>query len=96
MESNTKYTPDSIVQGVIDDLISRAEVGLKKYNTTMDREDLSASDWVQHAYEEVLDLALYLKRLKKDIISLEAKSNNFNQTTEEVKTKYNYRYAWHR
>jgi hypothetical protein len=29
----------------------------------MDRTDLSQDEWLQHAYEEALDLALYLKKL---------------------------------
>jgi hypothetical protein len=29
----------------------------------MDRTDLSQDEWMQHAYEEALDLALYLKKL---------------------------------
>jgi hypothetical protein len=74
MESNSEQTTtftDSIVFDVIKDIASRAELGLKKYGTTMDREDLVASDWVQHAYEEALDMAVYLKRLKKDILAME-------------------------
>ena len=80
MESNseniTTFT-DSIVFDTIKDLASRAEVGLNKYNTTMDREDLIASDWVQHAYEECLDMALYLKRLRKDMLAMEEELRAF-------------------
>lgn len=54
---------DSIVEAVRQELLERSEVGIKKYNTTLDREDLSVSDWVKHAYEENLDSALYLKKL---------------------------------
>ena len=80
MESNseniTTFT-DSIVFDTIKDLASRDEVGLNKYNTTMDREDLIASDWVQHAYEECLDMALYLKRLRKDMLAMEEELRAF-------------------
>jgi hypothetical protein len=75
-ENVTTFT-DSIVFDTIKDLASRAEVGLAKYNTTMDREDLIASDWVQHAYEECLDMALYLKRLKKDMLAMEEELRAF-------------------
>lgn len=57
---------DSIVESVRQDLLDRSEVGIKKYNTTLDREDLNAGDWITHAYEEMLDGALYLKRLHKE------------------------------
>jgi hypothetical protein len=29
----------------------------------MDRTDLSEQDWLQHAYEESLDLSIYLKKI---------------------------------
>jgi len=45
------------------DLRIREERGLKTYGTTMDRKDLTESQWLNHAYEEALDLALYLKKL---------------------------------
>jgi hypothetical protein len=57
---------DSIVESVRQDLLDRSEVGIKKYNSTLDREDLSAGDWLVHAYQEMLDGALYLKRLHKE------------------------------
>jgi hypothetical protein len=69
-ENVTTFT-DSIVFDTIKDMAARAEIGLAKYNTTMDREDLISSDWVQHAYEECLDMALYLKRLRKDMLAME-------------------------
>lgn len=37
-------------------------MGLKKYGVTLERTDLSLKDWLQHAYEECLDQANYLKR----------------------------------
>lgn len=58
---------DSIVNEVRQDLLDRSELGIKKYNTTLDRTDLETDEWVQHAYEELLDGALYLKRLLRDI-----------------------------
>lgn len=58
---------DSIVESVRNDLKSRSEIGIKKYNTTLDRKDLKLKDWLQHAYEECLDQALYLKRSIKEI-----------------------------
>ena len=54
---------DTIVQAVQSDLQARSEMGIAKYGTTLDRTDLSEKDWLQHAYEEALDLALYLKKL---------------------------------
>lgn len=103
-ENVTTFT-DSIVFDTIKDLASRAEVGLAKYNTTMDREDLIASDWVQHAYEECLDMALYLKRLRKDMLAMEEELRAFKtqamikerwdeiKQEDEVRRKYKQHYT---
>jgi hypothetical protein len=56
-----KFSSETL-KAVIEDLESREQRGLSKYNTTVDREDLKLEDWLQHAYEEVLDQAMYLKR----------------------------------
>lgn len=61
---------DSIVEEVREELLKRSEVGIKKYNTTLDREDLELSDWLQHSAEEAMDMTLYLKRAKKDVEEL--------------------------
>jgi hypothetical protein len=54
-----------ILYNIINDLIDREEKGLKEYLTTMDRTDLTELEWLQHAYEEALDLSIYLKKLIK-------------------------------
>jgi hypothetical protein len=41
----------------------RAAVGLKKYGTTMEREDFSKLDWLVYAQEEAMDLVVYLEKL---------------------------------
>ena len=53
----------NILDQTIKDLQAREVRGLKEYGTTMDRTDLSQDEWLQHACEEALDLALYLKKL---------------------------------
>ena len=55
--------PSAILQIVIAELKVREQRGLNKYGTTMDRKDLTTKEWLQHAYEEALDLSLYLKKL---------------------------------
>lgn len=47
---------------VISDMISREKLGLKKYGTTIDRDDYDLKDWLQHALEEAMDSVLYLKK----------------------------------
>ena len=52
-----------ILEEVINDLKEREQKGLSTYGTTVDRTDLTEKEWLQHAYEEALDLAIYLKKL---------------------------------
>lgn len=37
--------------------------GLSKYGVTTERTDLTRKEWLQHAQEEALDLAVYLEKL---------------------------------
>ena len=48
---------------VIKKIEARAEIGERKYNTTMERVDLTKKAWLIHAQEEALDLAIYLQKL---------------------------------
>tara|TARA_B100000519_G_C13878801_1_gene267294 strand:- start:36 stop:326 length:291 start_codon:yes stop_codon:yes gene_type:complete len=48
---------------VIAEITHRAERGLNKYGVSMERDDLSVAEWLQHAKEEALDLSIYLERL---------------------------------
>ena len=56
---------DSVVSSVVKQFVSRAEVGLVKYGKTLDRNDLSFLEWIQHAQEEHMDAILYLEKLKQ-------------------------------
>ncbi len=53
----------SIEEQVCFKILKRSEVGEKKYGTTMEREDLSKLDWLKHAQEEAMDMAVYLQKL---------------------------------
>lgn len=53
---------DKVIDAVRQDLLQRSQIGIKKYNVTLDRNQLSLLQWLQHAYEECLDQANYLKR----------------------------------
>ena len=58
---------DPIVAAVCADLQARSAVGIGKYGTTLARTDLTPKQWAQHAYEECLDAALYLRRLRDEL-----------------------------
>ena len=63
----TDFIPDSIVDSILNKFIDRAEMGFKKYNNTLDRNDLSKVEWINHAQEELMDGILYLERLKQEL-----------------------------
>lgn len=63
---------DSVVEAVRTDLLQRSRLGIAKYGVTLDRTDLSLRDWLQHAYEETLDQANYLKRVILELTPAEA------------------------
>jgi len=57
---------DKIVLRVMAGFSERSNVGIKKYNTTLERTDLSTLEWLTHAQEEAMDFVLYLERLKDE------------------------------
>ena len=44
-------------------ILKRSEEGKKKYGVTMERKDLTELQWLRHAQEEAMDLAVYLEKL---------------------------------
>ena len=54
-----------ILSLVIADMRRRESVGKSKYNCTMDRTDLSTSQWIIHLKEELQDAILYLTKLEQ-------------------------------
>ena len=51
---------DKVTEAVIEDLRSRSERGIKKYNTTLDQNN--KDNYMNHLYEELLDAAQYIKK----------------------------------
>ena len=80
---------DKITEAVIEDLKSRSERGIKKYNTTLDQNN--HQNMLQHGYEEALDLAQYLK---KEITTLNTIQDlikqypNNQELGEEIRKRY--------
>lgn len=75
------YIPvkDEITKAVILDLTSRAQRGLEKYNTTLGENN--HQNMLQHAYEEALDMAQYLK---KEITTLNTIQDLVNQYPNDM------------
>lgn len=79
-----------IEDAVASKLKTRALAGFNKYGVTMERTDLSRLDWLIHAQEEAMDLAVYLERLIQDErpkrIRLNKQSIKIGQLVEVVES----------
>ena len=75
---------DQVVLSVMAKYAERSATGLRKYGTTLDREDLTLDQWINHLLEELMDATLYLERIKKDItlIEVEAFSNGYREASK--------------
>lgn len=67
---------DSVVDSVIENFFRRSQLGQQKYGTTLDRNDLSVLDWINHAQEEHMDAILYLEKLKMEITKMNISSSS--------------------
>jgi hypothetical protein len=52
---------------VCQDIENRQRMGIVKYGTTVAENPLSLSEWLEHAYQEALDMAIYLKRARVEM-----------------------------
>jgi len=73
------FVKDEITKEVIMDLASRAQRGVEKYNTTLGKNN--HQNMLQHAYEEALDMAQYLK---KEITTLNTIQDLVNQYSNDM------------
>lgn len=58
----TNHTPTGVEAEVCELIAKRQQLGIAKYAMTVADNPLALRDWLQHALEEVLDQAVYLKR----------------------------------
>lgn len=65
------HVPTGIEAEVCAEIARRQALGIAKYGQTVADNPLSLRQWLQHALEEALDLAVYLKR---SIAELDAKA----------------------
>ena len=64
-------TPTPVPTGtelrVCADIARRQAFGLRKYGTSVEANPLALRQWLWHAYEETMDLAIYLRRSIEEI-----------------------------
>jgi len=65
--NDPEIVSDSIVDKVVDSFKERSKAGIKKYGVTLDRDDLSLSEWLTEAQQEAMDFVLYLEATKNKI-----------------------------
>ena len=58
---------DENVENVVSQLRAREERGLSKYGVNTERTDLSTLEWLQHLQEDLMDGAVYIEKLKKEL-----------------------------
>ena len=58
---------DAIVEELIQEYRVRSLKGISKYGTTLEDNQLSLMQWLQHAKEEAMDMALYLHKAQKQL-----------------------------
>ncbi len=56
-----------LLKELISEFENREQRGFLKYGTSMDREDLSFDEWLQHFKEELMDGITYLHKLQNII-----------------------------
>ena len=65
---------DPIVLKVLAKYYERSQLRIQKYGRTLDRDDLSLTDWLNHLQEELMDATLYIEKLKADVKFIEQKT----------------------
>lgn len=58
---------DPILLKVLAKYYERSETGIKKYKRTLDRDDLTFLDWLNHLQEELMDATLYIEKVKHEL-----------------------------
>jgi len=77
--------PQGIEALVCDDITERQALGINKYGKTVAENPLCLLEWLEHAYQECLDQAVYLRRAMREIDKIMAAKAS-DEATELGKT----------
>ena len=58
---------DPIVDKVLTKFKMRSELGITKYGTTLQDNNASLWEWLNHLQEELMDATLYVEKLKQNV-----------------------------
>ena len=67
LAQNMEDIKDPIIQKVVEQFISRSNVGFKKYKITLDEDSKTTYEWLQNIQEELMDAVNYIEKLKSVI-----------------------------
>jgi hypothetical protein len=67
---STPTNPTGVEAAVCEDIARRQQLGIQKYGGTVADNPAGLREWLQHAYEECLDQAVYLKRAMEDLVRM--------------------------
>lgn len=73
---------DPIILNVVDKLVSRSDVGFKKYGVTLADDDGDINVWLTHLQEELMDAVNYIEKLK-NVLTDELTEKMLEQYKEE-------------
>lgn len=59
--------PHGIEAKVCADIQARQQLGMNKYGVSVQDNPLTLREWLEHAYQECLDQAIYLRRAMQEI-----------------------------
>lgn len=81
--------PKQVYAQVMIDLRSREKMGIEKYGVSVDKAKLDTLKWMQHAYEESLDHAIYMKKLileaHKNVETLDVEKMQYKLDENQLK-----------
>jgi tRNA A37 threonylcarbamoyladenosine biosynthesis protein TsaE len=58
---------DKIVEEVMAKYRQRSEIGIAKYGTTLEGNEATLIEWLNHLQEELMDATLYIQKLKSEL-----------------------------
>ncbi len=65
--AGSSRTPSGIEALVCADIAERQKLGIAKYGMTVADNPLTLRDWLNHAYQECLEQAVYLRRAMEEL-----------------------------
>lgn len=83
-EAAAAISPTGTEARVCADITRRQALGLAKYGTTVEANPLPLPAWLQHAYEETLDQAIYLRRAMEEMAAPQAEQQAMPQFDSEM------------